>query len=524
MKTPRMPQAPPVTAGWSEGQCLLALVVVAALAYSAALTNTFAHSDDYSFLWQNLTRGELWRLYLSFGRGVGWLILSGALLPVDSIQGLWFPRLVSIAGILAVALGSFVSLRRLGYSQFLSLVAALVLLLLPSFTVYAVWAVSCHSVYGAVLALPAFWLVERASQDTAWRSRLRWGLGGMLLLVAALNTYQPTAMFYFTLLMALVLSPDLQGSSAVVLRRIGSHLLVAAVALGLSFVLLRLTAPYFGEQAQRGALGVDLQAKLSWFFQEPLSQSFLVLFLPLELPLSLQGQEVLASVLLLGVIPLGLFLFLPSARPDRLWRVVGALLLLPLTYLPNLIVAESWASYRTRGALAAAVALLLLVALSGLVQRLRLGELPRRYGSVALLLGLVVLGVSLNQFHITHYFVVPFEVEWRVVRQELAQASASAKRPPQELVFLMPPQERPLPRLSFYDEFGHLSTARQWVPEAMCHLVLRELSPKEEAALRTVRFTLVPPGKPAPAPREDCWVIDARKITFLSDSFYGETK
>lgn len=516
MRTPRTSPDHAFPKPWPDQFALLLIVVIGGLAYSTALTCTYAHSDDYPQIgYSSATQAGF---LASQGRAVGGVLCALAFWPVASVQQLWIPRLFSICGVIGLALAWWGSLRRLGYSPYLALLAGIVLLLEPPFLLYAAWAGICIDAYGALVAVAAFWWVHAALQETSWKARLRKGLGGVVVLVVALNIYQPTAMFYVTMVVAWLLSPAFPGPAAQTWRRLGGHLVTLGLAMGLGYLLLRLSAPYFGGNSHRIALDLNVLSKFDWFLEQPLFESFLVLFLWGDLFASHVSVNVLALLLMVGTV-LGLFRFLPREGRGRVGRIVVALSLLPLIYLPNLVVAERSASYRTRGAVAAAVALLMLLALAGLGQGLRRRFRWEPSGQVLLLALLVLGGVSLCQFRITYSFVIPFQVEWRVIRYELAKAY-SAQQAPQEIAFLMPAQQWPMVRQSYYDEFGHLSTARPWVPEAMCRLILRDIVPGRAEHLCQVPVTLVPFGGTVPPSTPERWVIDAHSINLLADSAY----
>lgn len=501
-----------------DGLCMVFLAFLGALAYSPCLTNRYAHTDDYSLLWNNLTRGGNAEFLASMGRGVGGLLFSVAWWPVTTIDQLWIPRAFSILGILGLSILVFWSLRRLGYDLYLSLMVATLLLLLPTYTLYAAWPTACHYVYGALAAAAAFWAVELAWKQSIGVRLWTRLLGGVFLLVLAVNTYQPTAMFYFTMLIFLVMSPGLKDQPRERLKHWGLHLMVIVLGLGASYVIVRVTSPWFHGLSSRVALDGNLLGKFSWFLEEPLKQSCFLGLLAHEVPISSAGQDALL-VLVAVLMVWGLFGFLSGGIRERAWRVAAALLLVPLTYLPNLIAAERWASYRTRGALTVAVAFLIVTGLAGLLGRLRISEVAARWAQSVVWALVVLVGVTISQYHIMHYLVVPFQVEWRTVRCELAQLLAS-QMPPREIVFLMPDQRLPIPRMWVYDEFGHLSSSRAWVPEAMCGLILHEIAPQRMDILTNAKFTLIPPSAARPPDREGRWLINGRIMNYLSDRVY----
>src|SRR5262249_19107853 len=96
----------------------------------------------------------------------------------------------------------------------------------------------------------------------------------------------------------------------------------------------------------RSHLVQDAWGKALWFFSQPLMNA-------LNLA-KLSPKRWLAIAIALFIAG-GLSQYFRGAVKERFWQGTIAASLLPLSYLPNLVVAENWSSYRTQAALTSLV-------------------------------------------------------------------------------------------------------------------------------------------------------------------------
>src|SRR5256885_2243698 len=160
--------------------------------------------------------------------------------------------------------------------------------------------------------------------------------GSVALLFAALLIYQPGAMFFWVFFAVALVGAVESSERSVALVR--THFAVGAVGLILAYAELKLTVHFMGSAtgAGRNHLTHDVGGKAHWFFHDPLYHA-LNLF---DLTSTPWFAALVATVAAAGIL---LRLLERCARP-ALYAIV-ALVLIPLTYLPNLVVTESWAAY-----------------------------------------------------------------------------------------------------------------------------------------------------------------------------------
>ena len=352
--------------------------------YLPALTVPYAYLDDYAEL--GWARGlssafDFWRYFALNGRPIGGAIeLLGFTLTPD-IAALRVLRLVSVIGIVLLALVLRRALVSAGMHDWLAAAAAIFVVGLPSFQVYAAWTVEFPFTYAAVLAAIASFVVTSGVDSPGGEIRLRrLGLGSVLLLAAVL-VYQPTAMLFWVF--AAISMFRIEMALARALRLFAAHIACAAASLGLAYAILEVIVRFYGSASvPRTALVHDVPGKVRWFFSQPLVNA-------LNLTSLTQSRTIAIAVAIFA----GAGIALLHRRQGR--QALGflglAVVLVPLAYAPNLVVRENWPSYRSTGGLSALLGTYVFLALWGIGDTaLR----PGVRGEERLLARLVLLALS----------------------------------------------------------------------------------------------------------------------------------
>jgi hypothetical protein len=491
----------------------LAAPLAALIAYFPAIVVPYAYMDDYFLLaWRDGFGGSFFKTATAFGRPLHALLLSMTFGLASDIDSLRLVRLTSLVGVALFSLLLYHALRRAGAPELLAAGACVSVVTLASFQIYVAWAAIGEVPYVAALAGLAWLRLDGAFRLPRREAALRAAQAGALLLVALL-AYQPAAMFFWVFAAIDLLRPGVHLRKAV--RAFGVALLVSGAAMFFAYAAVRIGVHFYGGATSgRTVLVDDLLSKVRWFFNEPLVNS-LGLF------------DLLPSVsmaLAVGALATGGLLLLHADSGRQTFGFLGlAACLVPLSYLPNLAVAEEFASYRSIGALAtlltvylwlgvwgvarqvghrAAVVVgipLLSFAMLGLVgfplvrpaARFRLASLTHwpelvcfalllavfgtalarkrlaRAVGLATLTAFVVVGVIVAARNVTTLLVRPQSAELALLRSQLAGS-------PQRIVFVKPDPTQGAAPLARYDEFGLPSTYFAWVPDPAVALVWHE--------------------------------------------------
>lgn len=433
------------------GLLLPAILLFYLLVYSAAFTTHYAVTDDYVFLEavRLHDRAAIVPLLLEGGRPLLAVIALGLARLVQGIGDLAWVRALGVLGIGTFAAMVFYAFRRERQPLWLALIAALTVGLLPAFQVFAAWAVCAPYPYAAVLGGAAFLILSGADGRGMIVART---LGAVALLFAALAIYQPSAMAFWCFAAIWSLSRNQFWNGRIVVAAV----VVFCCAMLLDFAASKLLPAALGLTTglSRTALTHSPWHKLVWFVREPLVDSASLFRITPSVALS-------AGVG--AVVVLGALVKYRIRAPARLL----VLALLPVAaYVPNLVVAEDWGSYRTTPALAGVILLALLILVVG-----PLGGLLRRRAAALALLPLLIGPLALSAAaNVTQTYAAPSSAEYLLLREALIRAldripvgSGAAT------VCIVPARwQSTLSPISRYDEFGVVSSS---VPDALQAIV-----------------------------------------------------
>jgi hypothetical protein len=256
-----------------------------------------------------------------------------------------------------------------------------------------------------------------------------------------------------------------------------------------------------GRASYRSALAGSAQVKVEWFLHQPVVN---VLNFT-----NIQPDPAVAVWFGVAIL-LGLWCYFDGSRRERIGKLLIAVALIPLTYLPNLLVAEDWASYRTTIALGALIVLYLVLAIQGFVdpwKRQRAN--PRAWiwkVAVALSLCTIALIFALQAQKTTSTeFVMVSTREARYLNQRLAVVQAT--HPTTIYMVLSSWQDSPVPIVR-YDEFGTLTSEQPWTAQPMVSMILEQ---DGYSGAFTTTVILVEPGAVTSLPPGSI-VIDMRGI------------
>ena len=461
--------------GWPVFGLFLAILLTA---YAPVLLTPYAFSDDYPNLADG-PQGAAITAMIREGRPLlalgTWLFLHTA----TDIEDLRSLRFMGIVGIALLVWSVFHILVRTGWGQVRSFFMAVILCTTLPFHVYAAWATVAFYPYAALISGLSFALAERSFDEQRRLPTWLLAAGASLLLLAALTIHQPAAMFFWVLTAVALLKPDTPLGEA--LRRFGWYGLIAAGGMlgGLGVVELGLALN--PDIPARSGLVQDIPLKVVWFLFEALPNALHFALLspswlfsgegPTLSPFQ-RGLDILLAWGALGVIAGGLALYFQGTHTERLGKVglAGAILL--LSYTPNLVVAENWATYRTLSSLSSIVVLYTLCACHGYAQHLRWPFAP---GWAKAGMGSIALASVLSaMYHVQTYFVAPQVRELALMRSQLVQEDISRVR---GIYVVCSTRQDTLAPLVRYGEFGFPSSAASWAPASMVFFLLREMTP-----------------------------------------------
>lgn len=461
--------------GLSRGKIVALFVLVFLFAYSPAYLSHYAYTDDWTNLyWANFDPRSILNWDTLSGRPVYGIIQYAASFIVDSVEKLALLRAVAI--ILLIFTGYYFyrlcQQYHLFESQAQRITFSLLLCLLPSFQVYVAWA-SCFPYIAAIL-------LAGASYTLSVKPGVAGRLLAICLLTVAFCIYQPAAMtFTFFALLDLSLSDRRidKKRALISLLVLGAGMFAALIASKVLPVQL------YGHTLPRSAFSYDIPVKLKWFITEYLKNVICHFDL---------GAKTVSVIVSLIVIGFGLKK-IKAAGNDKFYLVF---ILLLIAALPNLIVSESMAAYRTLIAGALIAASLFIVGLFEISRRLKW---KKRFYAV-----LVVIAASLAMSHLINGYSRPAGKEFALLNQAIT--SQVPKDFDGALYYRLTGEYLPkVATLRKYDDFGGLGLSMSWTFAGMAHFVRLQ---------NGMAFTL--PANPVITDESacpgNCRVIDAQEV------------
>jgi len=442
-----------------------AFCLMLTLAYWPVITACYGVSDDFMFLSQAIAQKEwtaIWRIKLALGRPLLAVLHAYAFSQLHSISDLSCLRWLGICIVSLLSASCYLALLAAGWRRLPAFLWSLAAFTLPPFQVYAGWATTGFQPLAGVLAGASWYVADTAFDSARLRSKYGLAVASVVLLVLALFTYQPAAMFFWCFAAIALFKANKSMSANKTIGRLAWYSGVFAPGVALSVAvwkacLLLMKLPL---TPGRSKLADNLFEKATWFVQQPLTDA-------LNLARLVPSQRLALAVSVFTAI--GLLLYFRGNTRQRLFQLAIAAAIIPLTYLPNLVVSESWATYRTKSALTILIALYALFALHGYLR-----VLPDSFANLLLVstLGIVApvfLYVAATQ--VRDYFTVPQQLELKLLREHVASNPAVSETIKH---MHMSPREAGLAPLTRYDEFGILSVAQQQATKPLLSLILRE--------------------------------------------------
>jgi hypothetical protein len=480
----------------SEWRILGALLAILLLTYSAPLLASYGFYHDYLVLRDAMvgqganTRNQM----IAAGRPIQGILTQACYDFLGSLGQLRMVRLCSVLLTGVVGLMVFETLVYAGWKPYWAFCMALIITVLPPFQVYASWALCNAYPLGAVASAGALYLAEQALRGPPHAPPYRMG-GAVLLMLISVAIIQPALMFFWVLAAAVLMGPgmDLAGF----FRRLRVYGLLTAVSLLAGFAAYQIGVSAYGNllPMERRHLAGNFAAKVGWFAQAPLVDA-LNLF-----NLSPNGRVAAAVG---AFILIGMVCYLWARPAQTIVKLLFAVLLVPLIYLPNLVAAEDWSSYRTQLALTSLVALYFFLAVQGYCRRLI--PAARELVVSAVFTLFVIIGLGLAADNVRIYFVAPQAAELGLLRAQFVTAVAD----PQHIYALPCRWQDSIAPVVRYDEFGLPSCTQPWSVQAETEVAIRESAPR----LAGLPVSVISPRQAGALPPGSV-LVDMRKLARL---------
>lgn len=416
-------------------------------------------SDDMGFAYMARTApDQIDEILLPVGRWLNSFLIRSIFSHVDSIADLAWVRAGTAALLILFGLAFSRLLVRLNACSGVVPFVATAAILTPSSMTMVSWSQHVSVVFGSLLMLAAAWLVLEVEATT--RSRFYRSLCLILssvLMYAAASINQLLLGFAGTFtFIVLYLAPNRK----VFFDRICCICPPTAAAYLASYITVRL----YSAPGSRSTLAPDLIASVIWFVKEPLANVGRLIFLIPETP------HLFAYIVILFCSTV-----IAAAAGDRrlaFARSLAFLVCLPVSYLPNILVAEKWASYRTVWPMSVLVTTAFLLTTLTIVDRFEYRRVREFIGF------LTVVGIGgLWCYHFERYERAPLTEEAEYVLTAFARLQASERglgiSTEVPLYVVVPSWTENLPNRGFYDDVGGPAT-RIWSAAGVLYYMSRQ--------------------------------------------------
>ena len=445
------------------GAAAIAIVV----ALSPVLTTSFGFLDDYAVLtgWQTDATGT-WDLYLVGGRPIGGLIAMGFFSFVHTIDQLVVMRIFNVLCLALVSMLGFVALRRLDYQRLAAWTFAIGMLWLPSTQVFASWAMQSAGPAALLLAVLAAMSASNnldlvLGEGTRRIVQIMRLLLAVLLLSAAVCTYQPSAMVFWPVACLLLLAPARRRwPTRKLLAAVAAVGVVGAVSCAVGYLAEQAGTAWVGTSLARGALVTDIGGKVHYLISSAAPRVFDPWTLVVHPHLALATALFLALLVPLAI---------GGTVARRLIGLALVMVALPLSYLPSIATAENWASARSLSAAYVVPLAAVTLIVQGLPSLARANAPLRAVAALAI----GVVAVHDGYQGVSDYFSKPGHKELALARSQVRPLLAGDTPP--VVVVRSDWTDSLAPGVSL-DEFGLPSTYASWVPVPFTQLLAREVT------------------------------------------------
>lgn len=431
--------------------------LIGCLFLNIGIFKEYAFLDAHELIWTADIDPNFKDVFIQGGRFLFGIICEFVYGPLcEPISDLKWVRLLSLLGCILFSVQVFSFLLKLKLKIYESAFFSFLILTIPSFTVYFGWSATFEIPIVLNLSFLAGLMLIKALDKG--KNRILNYLIAHMLVIASLCIYQSAATaFLIPFVFSFVLLKNFSIKKAINL------LLFLGISFIIYFIVFKLSL-FFYELDSTNRTKIDL-------IKLPLK---IVVFYLKEVRMLLPGSGFLISPIVFLVIGtfsfLGFFYsyYLKTERTYQFFFFISFLfLVLPLSYLPNLLSVDNYVCSRT----IAPAAIIILFYQFYFFRQLSIRI--KRIKQLSLMITLLV--IIFSSVNLNHYIARVHSKEYRALKTVFNNVPLNNTK---KIIFIKPRNEF-LQEFKFYkqesaDEFGHISSSRVWVPEPLFNQLLKE--------------------------------------------------
>ncbi|MBM3282678.1 hypothetical protein FJY90_00355 [Candidatus Gottesmanbacteria bacterium] len=410
------------------------------------------HDDYYRFAmdkWKLWTHPQFIGYVKEYGRPLGIIVKGAYFSLIDNVNEANYVRFINLLMTSILAFLIYLWLKKINMKDTIAGLFSIMVITLPPFQTPAAMIANHHHIISAILSSIAFILAFRYANREHINIDLRfikYSISIVLLLLLALLTYQPAAMFYWSMLLMLFLSEEYEKFRKS-LSSIMYLFFVPLIAIGIYSIYINSLS------SERAAISMNVSEKTKWFYDPVLIEvlNFWNIFPQSSIAFICVFIIALATILvLIDRVKMKDGWGRNKNNRSFLFRATLIILSVILSFLPNLLARENAASYRIYIAISLSFLAIVFFSLRKIFLYLRLSRL-----FVLFVIMFCFLGIYIAHYNVMNYYVNQKTNEFTYIRKSLQRMDLGRNK----IVYLVQPtSSSPLFCGEYRDEFGVLTT------------------------------------------------------------------
>jgi hypothetical protein len=459
---------------------LFFVVTIFIIANISPIILKYGFTDDYSFLYTYSVGNflELRNLFISIGRPINGLLVELVFSNLYFISDLRIIRSLSLLGfiILIGILYEIIKKTHLSKAERISLL--IFLSSVPSISLYISWAQYFTIPISLIFSVLSALVINKFKFKIKlnYLSNFVLLFSGILLLLLASFIHQSASMYYWVIFSIILFFQDkIKQKSTALIELFAKYLFVWISAMGFSYLWIVLAKNIISMPAiTRTKLVNDYLGKLIWFLDEVVIRS---------LNFNLMKDSKLIAIFFILIIAIGFFIFFKKNNLNKFLGYLIITFLLLLSYFPNLVISENWASYRTQIAISSLFVIFIFLGFRNIAYSFFFEKYQLVYKIFLLILPLISMG--LYSYHQIIDMTFSQSIEIGFLKYLLSPLNYQEYK---EIIIVRSSWEDSLSQ-AIFDEFGMPSSYTGWAPEPMIRLLLREI----DIGLKDIKISVLPP-------------------------------
>lgn len=423
------------------------VLIIPFMVYAQVYTSNYGYVDAYSFL-DTIRTGSDGILVqaMSGGRDLSGVLTQFLFQAFNTINELKYIRFISVVFISIFSYLLYLMLLACGYKKESAAFFSIISICMPAFQIYASWSVLVGAPISAIMALIA-------SSLSINNMNIKRFFAQSFCILISLLFYQPTTMIFFSLF-PIVLYHKLVKKEANLIVFSFYYLLSGFFGMILAYIVIKIN-PVFGiNTSNRASLADNIYHKIHWFIFGPLINSTNIFML----------KQFIIPIVLISLA----FLYL-LAR-DKYARkpifIISFVFMIPLSYIPNLVVHGDWASNRTTIGLQLLWSVILLIFIKNITNLYNLKKV--------FFVFLILIFILLDEKNVNEEYIIPNTIEYSYALHTIRDL-----KPKNNSTICVRPDMwyDSLAKYVSFDDFGRSSFSASWSSSAIFQDASDELYP-----------------------------------------------